>query len=168
MGCGIGWSDGDGDLPQYLYQWQRWVVDRYENIVGETGNKLGPGNFVRGTSIRVQVTPFDGYATGTPVPGTLVISNSPPSVGSVALAPVIAYNHTDLTGTPQDLADADGDSVTAHYQWQKWNATANDWADLDGQTASTLAASFFAKHDRLNLVVRPWDGLDHGLSLIHI
>ncbi|HIE94598.1 MAG TPA: hypothetical protein EYQ83_17705, partial [Acidobacteria bacterium] len=84
-----GWSDPDGDPAGYLYQ---WYADTTQ-VAGATSDTWVPATYppanVPGTSIWVEVTPWDGFTPGLPVVGTAVL-NTPPTVSGVYITPTSA------------------------------------------------------------------------------
>lgn len=79
-----GWLDPDGDPEGYQYQW-------YINgsaVVGATASTLADTYIVRGDSVYVDVTPWDGNSAGNVVTSnTLVVQNSLPTAPVVAVTP---------------------------------------------------------------------------------
>ncbi len=68
-------ADADGDFLHYTYQWEKNGVILAE----EKSEALKSGQFKKGDSIVVTVTPEDGGAVGIPKKSEpIVISNSPP------------------------------------------------------------------------------------------
>ena len=82
-----GWTDADGDVEGYQYQWYKNNVA----IGGATSGTLAGSNFAKGDSITVSATPYDGIGTGSAVTsGARVISNTAPVVSSaVASSPAM-------------------------------------------------------------------------------
>ncbi|NMC04064.1 MAG: hypothetical protein GYA24_02570, partial [Candidatus Lokiarchaeota archaeon] len=104
-----GWSDADGDAPQYTYRWFR----NGTVIPGQTGSTLTGSSFNKGDSIVVEITPFDGTTSGTPRNSTAVsILNSAPQAPT-SLTPRAT---TDLTPfiSWTGFSDPDGDTLQ-HY-----------------------------------------------------
>jgi hypothetical protein len=72
-------SDADGDSVNYTYQWEKNGVILNE----EKKDILEKGQFKKGDSIAVVVTPDDGESTGIPRKSEpMIISNSPPVIVS--------------------------------------------------------------------------------------
>jgi len=68
-------SDADGDSIQYTYQWEKNRVI----LTGEKNETLPRGQFKKGDSIAVTVTPNDSESTGILKKSeSIIISNSPP------------------------------------------------------------------------------------------
>jgi len=145
-----GWSDADGDVAQYLYQWQKWNGASWQDILGATSSTLDPDNFVKGDQIKVICTPFDGEDYGTSTEDSITISNSPPSAPVIDLTPDFPVTTDDLVciiTTPS--IDPDGDPVTYTYEWYK-----NDILQLT-YTTNTLPASATTVGDVWKCVVTP-------------
>ncbi len=71
-------SDADGDSVHYTYQWEKNGI-----FLGERNDTLQRGQFKRGDSIAVAVTPDDGESLGTPKKSeTIIVSNRPPVIVS--------------------------------------------------------------------------------------
>ena len=110
-----GFSDPDGDPESEAYQW-------YLNgtaIVGATDVTLDGTYFVKGDSVTVEVSPFDGFDYGSAVTsGARVIQNSTPSAPGVDVTPNYPEDDAELTCTVAVAStDADGDSLTYTYSW---------------------------------------------------
>jgi hypothetical protein len=72
-------SDADGESVHYIYQWEKNGVVLSE---GKNGTLQG-GQFKKGDSIAVTVTPEDGESIGNPKKSEpIIISNSPPIIVS--------------------------------------------------------------------------------------
>ncbi len=152
-----GWSDPDGDLPAYRYQWKKDGA----NIAGATSSTLTGGNFEKGDVIRCEVTPWDGSDTGSPkVSSPVTIRNSSPSVTSASVSPVTAYTDTTLTASAAGWTDEDDDVPGYRYQWR------TNGAAIPGAVEGSLTGDFFSKSDVISCEVTPWDGEENGDSVI--
>ena len=95
-----------------------WYVDG--SPVAETSSSLeGSVYFDRDQSVYVEVTPDDGYETGTPLASALlVVSNSPPEAPEIFLEESGSSDPADLLcGVEEEAADADGDAVSYAFRW---------------------------------------------------
>ena len=72
----IGWSDPDGDPEGYVYQWQKYVNETWQDIQDANSQTLEPQHFQAGDSIRVWCTPYDGQTYGTPKNDPITITNN--------------------------------------------------------------------------------------------
>jgi PKD repeat protein len=145
-----GWSDADGDVAQYLYQWQKWNGASWQDILGATSSTLGPDNFLKEDQIKVICTPFDGEDYGASKEDTITISNSPPSAPVIDVTPDFPVTTDDLVCiiiTPS--IDPDGDPVTYTYEWYK-----NDILQ-PAYTTNTVPASATTVGDVWKCVVTP-------------
>ena len=144
------WYDEDGDLEDYLWQWQIWdeATTAWVDITGATTDTLESAGFNAGDQIKVICTPYDGSEEGTAVEDSITISG-----GIVSIDPDPAYTDSDLTAVPAHWT-AETDSFT--YQWQIWDGTA--WLDLAGETTETLASTYFVKDDQIQVVCTPYSG----------
>ena len=61
---------------------------------------------------------------------TVTVANDAPVAGTVSITPASPTTNQTLTATPAGFTDADGDSLTYHYQWF------NNGSPLAGETAS--------------------------------
>ena len=138
--------DGDADVSTLA-----WTVN---GSAAGSGSSPGLG-FIGGDTVTCTVTPFDGVDAGTPVAGSIVISNSPPVLDEVTLAPDPAYEGDTLLCAPGSYADDDGDSASFSYVW--------DVAGVDpGIHTSTLSSSWFDRDESVVCGVTPSDGSDAG------
>lgn len=128
-----GWSDPDGDAEGYEYQWSVNGTP----ISGAIDSTLAGTWFVKGDSVTVDVTPYDGRDHGVAVTsGTRVIQNSGPSTPGVDLTPNYPEDDDELVCTVSSAStDADGDSISYTYAW-----TVNGVASAI--TTSTVASSY--------------------------
>ena len=145
-------ADGDSVFPQYS-----WLLNGA--TLGTSSNAISGQFFNKGDSIQCGITPFDGSDMGTIVYSLPVtIGNTPPTIASVAISPSIATINSTLTCNIFGLADDDGDTVNANYQWF-----------IDGvliaHTGSTLNSSFFSSGQTIQCSVTPNDGEDSGSSV---
>lgn len=147
-----GWSDPDGDAEAYRYQ---WYVDGA--AAGSNEPTLGGAAFVRGQSVYVDVTPFDGAAYGTTLTSAVrTILNSAPTTPTVGILPVRPEDDDTLTCSVSTAAtDADGDAVSYAYAWTRNGAAT-------GIVSSTVDPSYTAEGDIWSCTVTPSDGTDTG------
>ena len=144
-----GWADADGDAVDYRYQW--WVNGGA--VSGATEVTLTGSNFVKGNSVYVVVTPWDGEDLGSSVTSaTRMITNSAPSTPVVAVTPATPEREDDLTCTASST-DADGDSMVATYSW-----TVNGAASA--VATSTVAEADTENGDTWACIVTVSDGTD--------
>lgn len=143
--CGwSGWSDNDGDVDQSTIA---WTID---GVASGTGTTL-PGPFDAGSNVTCTVTPFDGFSAGTALSDTVTITNTPPVVSTVTLAPDPAFTDDTLAVVVSSY-DADGDALSVTYTWYV-NGT------LIAATGSTLDGSWFDRDDDVYVVVEADDGI---------
>jgi hypothetical protein len=141
-------GDADTDTVTVSYAWK---VDG-TTVNGATTNQLTGTSFNRGQVVQCIATPNDGTANGAPATASVTIANSPPSYVSVSIVPSLLYTDTDALASPSTPYDPDGDAVTARYQWYKGGVAIN------GETASTLSSSLYARGDTIYVIVTPYDG----------
>ncbi len=155
----VGWTDPDGDGPQYAYQW-------YVNEVavnGATTSSLAPSNFTANDSVKVRVTPSDtcglGCGNGIPVDSVPVtVGNGVPTFTNVSLNTTSPSEVLAPVATPAGYSDPDGDLEGTHvFKWFKKVGGAGSWTEIVGQTTNTLGASYYAKTDALKVEAYPVD-----------
>jgi len=140
-------EDPEGDSITYEVQ---WVVNDREIPAGD-GSLLKSGNFKKGDSIRVKVTPSDGKTRGKPFLSPVVrINNSPPVLEKVWIEPKVVRAQ-DQVKVVIESSDKDKDFVYYTYQWEK-NGTI-----LTEEKAETLESGQFKKGDSLSVIVTPDD-----------
>src|SRR5206468_821589 len=127
-----GFTDADNDTLSHVYQGYKDGVA----IAGATA--LSPYTTLfrsgdRGDVIKVDVYATDGYGgTSGNAENTVTVVNSAPSAGTVAIMPTSPTTNQTLTAAPSGFGDADGDTLTYHYQWSK------NGAAITGAKGSTL------------------------------
>ncbi len=144
-----GWSDPDGDTEAYEYQWSL----NGTAISGATDVTLAGDYFVKGDSVTVDITPYDGRDRGTAVTsGTRVIQNSTPTAPSVDVTPNYPEDDDDLLCTITIAStDADGDALTYTYAW-----TVNGVASA--VTSDTVAEAYTSDGETWVCTVTASDG----------
>jgi hypothetical protein len=146
-------QDPDGDVISLRYLW----IKNNEEIPLENSQVLKSGNFHKGDSIKVIVTPSDGKTDGSPVSTPPVrIADSPPVVREVWIEPRVAYANDHLEVHTKDF-DADGDQVSCTFQWEK-NGIA-----VWGEKTGVLEAGKFKKGDTLVAIAIPDDRETRGI-----
>ena len=113
-----GWVDSDGDTEGYLYQWQKYNVDTWDDISGVTDSTLDSSNFELGDQIKVICTPDDGTDTGTPMEAEVSITafnydagidvkpgseENPINLKSKGVIPVAIYTTESFDATTVDI-----------------------------------------------------------------
>ncbi len=141
-----GFEDVDGDADVSTIN---WTIDGM--LVG-TGDTLATG-FSRGDGVVCTVTPGDGITTGDPVSATVTVSNTAPSIASVAISPEDPQSGDTLTCSYTDFTDADGDADASTISWTINGSPAG--------TGTTLSGGFVGG-DELACTVTPDDGTDAG------
>ncbi len=141
-------QDPDSDPVVYYCQWLR----NNEEIIGSDKETLECDDFKKGDLIQVQVTPFDGKANGKSFLSSPVkIANSPPAVQEVRIEPKVPYANDNLKVFVNG-SDADGDSITCNYQWEKKGII------LSEEKKDILERGQFKKGDWIAVTVFPDDG----------
>lgn len=140
-----GWSDIDGDAPGYVYRW-------YVNNVADAGTTtLNGTRFRRGDAVLCEVTPYDGFAFGTPVRSAPVtVLNSAPTVTSATLDRLAPVEGNTVGVLFTGVSDPDSDPLTYAYTWFV--------NGVQAATSTTLPSSLFARGDTIYAVVVISDG----------
>ncbi len=117
-----GWSDPDGDVAGYRWQWRRWSNEQWQDIAGATDSTLDGTAVEVGDRIQVVCTPWDGAAEGAPVTAEIVISDAPPEVSIEAPADgsSSAQRTIEVTGSAGD--DSAVDRVEVRVNGGEWFA----------------------------------------------
>ncbi|MDP6935535.1 MAG: PKD domain-containing protein, partial [Myxococcota bacterium] len=107
-------TDADGDEVTLAYQWS---VNG--GVIDSLGSALDGSNFEKGDQVAVQVTPFDGEASGVAVTGgPVTVVNTPPTAPGLGWTPEPPSEDADLQClVSEPSVDADLDSVTYAFQW---------------------------------------------------
>ena len=113
---GVGFSDADGELEDWLYS---WTVDGTP-VASATGPTLLGADFDRDQAVVCSLQPWDGIEAGSTVSSAaLVISNSPPSPPLLQLEPTPEAEVIDDLACVVTVpgADVDGDPVEHEVRW---------------------------------------------------
>jgi hypothetical protein len=155
-----GWSDADGDAPDYAFSWYEVLADGTRvPVEGAQSGSLDASRFEAGDTIICTATPRNGNELGSPVTSNpAAMKNTPPSLASAALTPASAYAGSTLSCSPQGFSDADGHSPVYRYSWTR-NGTPVTGA------LQTLSGPFL-KGDRYRCLVIPGDGFDEGATVL--
>ncbi len=147
-------KDADGDKVRYRIT---WLKDR-------SPQKRLKKDFVRSRLTAkdqrwtVVVVPFDGEVTGAPARTSLVVENTPPGPARISLVPATP-SVTDPVSVKviKPGRDADGDKVTYFYRWL------SDENELNlPESDSTMPERMVRKHQKLEVEVTSFDGLERG------
>ena len=147
-------ADADEDSVSLSYVWKRTPEGGAEETTAYAESYVPGEATAKNETWTVEVTPFDGEASGETGSATAVISNTPPEVTEVTLAQEAVYTEDDIEAAVT-AQDADGDPVTLSYKWTVNGSPKND-------TDDTLDHDQFEKGDSVVLTVTPNDGLQDG------
>ncbi|MEC9072245.1 MAG: hypothetical protein VX938_07705, partial [Myxococcota bacterium] len=150
-----GWSDEDGDPPDYLFAWsvQGEVLD------GADEQTLTGDHFDKGQLVLCIVTPTDGSEEGgTHTSNPIQIDNSPPSLSGAEVSPPTGGKGTTFTCQVNGHGDADeGDPELTTYTWLIGDEP------IDGAIESTVVPGDSGYHGaQLRCQATPFDGTDYG------
>ena len=141
------WTDADGDIPTYSYQWKRGTTN-----VGTNSPTYTLTSADVHASITIVVTANDGFtgsSTGTSLPTTVSnaapINTVAPAIGGTALVGNI------LSASTGTWTDADGDTPTYSYQWKRGTTNV-------GINAATYTLGSADAHSNITVVVTANDG----------
>ena len=126
---------------------------------------INPLNPSKGDVVTVEASPNDGTVNGALVSNTVTVANSAPVVTNVVISPSSPTTNQTITATPT-ATDADGDTITFAYQWQK-KVGAGSFTNIPGATTASLDLSIAGngdKTDELRVLVTPNDGTVNGAS----
>ena len=147
------WTALDGDAAGYTYVWYLNGIQ----IPGATGATLLSPLFNKGDLLAVEVTPFDGEDSGTPVmsPNRLVW-NTPPTQPQVQIQPGTPDTSNDLLcGFAVLSTDLDGDTISYTFEWTRNGFTT-------ANSTNTVPSSDTVLGDTWTCIVTPHDGEDAG------
>ncbi|HEY4715845.1 MAG TPA: putative Ig domain-containing protein [bacterium] len=147
-------EDSDGDVVKLSY---RWLVNN--GGLPNTGDSLPPGEFKKGDTVTVVVTPNDGKIDGEAVSVSVQIGNIAPEVRSVKFQPAVPTARDNIQAIAEAV-DPDGDSVELKYAWTV------DGRVLEGENANTLPGRYFKKGVEVVVEVIPSDDESTGVSLL--
>ncbi|HET8540348.1 MAG TPA: hypothetical protein VFL83_10800, partial [Anaeromyxobacter sp.] len=144
-------ADPDGDVLTYRYAWTR-DGQRFEAPPDQA--QIPRGVAKKGQRWAVEVVASDGEAESPSVRHQAVIADTAPGPTAVALCdgPVPAGTVPQARITLAAF-DADGDPITYRHEW-----TVNGKAIASAQGNARLSSPALRKHDRVRVVVTPWDG----------
>lgn len=129
----------------------RWYVN---SILVSTNSSLDTSLFVKGDSIIIEVTAYDGQAYGNSINSTTrTVLNSVPIISDLIILPTTAYTTSSLNAS-YTFTDADNDNDFSTFRWYK-NETLI-------YTGSILNSSYFTKDENITLIITPNDGTDDG------
>jgi len=143
--------DPDGDVVTYRYAWTR---DGERHPVPPEQAFIPRGVARRGQRWAVEVVPNDGEADGPAVRHEAVVADTAPGPTAVTLCdgPVPAGT-VPQARLALAASDPDGDPVAYRHEW-----TVNGKPVPAASGQARLAAPALRKHDRVRVVVTPWDG----------
>ncbi len=154
LSASVATADEDGDTVYLSYEWY------VSGTLTSTDETLSGDVFDKGDTVHVVVTPSDGTDDGAAVTSdTATVVNTTPVISSVSLSPEECYTDDTITATVVS-SDEDGDPITITYSWTVDGVVVGASGDtLDG-------ASWFDKHEEVQVTVTPNDGDVDGESLV--
>jgi len=144
-----GYTDADGDADASTFAWD------VSGVSAGSGASLS-GGFADGDWVTCTVTPDDGSDTGTAVTASVLVGNSAPSIGSVAITPDPAVAGDTLTCAYSGYSDPEGDADASTIAWDVGGTAVG--------SGSTLSTGF-GRDDLVTCTVTPSDGTDTGTAV---
>jgi len=152
--------DGDADMVDYTYEW-------YVNgISAGSDSPLLDGAvwFEKDDEVEVDVTPFDGHASGDTVRfGPAIVGNAPPEGLAISISPEFpdAADDALVCTVDSEAEDPDEDTVFYTFSWLRdgvpfYGATTTD------EPGDTVAAGVPVEGEEWTCEVMPSDGEDSG------
>jgi hypothetical protein len=143
--------DADGDVVTYRYTWTR-DGQRFDAPPHQA--QIPRGVARKGERWAVEVVANDGEADSAAVRREVVVTDTAPGPVAIALCDgPVASGTVPQARIVAAAQDADGDAVTYRHEW---TLNGKALAAMQGQTS--LTAPPLRKHDRVQVVVTPWDG----------
>jgi hypothetical protein len=157
------WTDADGDIRTYTYQWYRADDNSGTNLAAIAGATTASRTLTTSDAhkyLRVVVTANDGRGgTQTATSAYTQVANSAPVN---VVAPSISGTATignALSTTNGTWTDADGDSRTYTYQWYRADDNSGtNAAAIGGATAASYTLTASDAHKYLRVVITANDG----------
>ncbi len=150
----VGWDDPEGDAEAYRYAWYHGgTLDK-----GQTTSTYPYASFVKGDTLRCEVTPYDDYDDGDSVSSpTVTIENTAPTQPTVTITPASPEPEDTLVCTvkPGSSTDDDGDSISFSYAWVQNGSTTS-------YTSASVSDTATAHNDIWECLITPSDGEDDG------
>jgi hypothetical protein len=131
------------DPSKCSFEWRRngFVVD------GASRSELEPSMFAKGDSISVLVSvPATAGGRARTLRGEARVANSPPRIGSVGIAMVVAASGPELQAKV-DCVDPDGETPGLTYEWFL------NGAPVEGVRSGSLSATGLARGDHVTVAV---------------
>ncbi|GAB2523953.1 FG-GAP repeat domain-containing protein [Microbulbifer agarilyticus] len=141
-------SDSDGDTLSFDVSWRV----NGTLVEGQTSEYLSSTYFSSGDKVTFSLTASDGQDSTT-ADAEIVISNTPPWITQIGVAPEEPNTTTDISVSVIGN-DIDEQTLTTSFQWY-----VNDQA-ISNSDASTLASTHFSKDDIVKVDITVSDGED--------
>jgi len=112
--CEATGSDPDGETPEASFE---WTLDSSGELLGTQAQlQLVPGQAPPGDQVRCEVVATDSQGATDSASVAVTIENTPPSVTTVEVTPLPAFNGAAITclGSGED---PDTDTLTFSYEW---------------------------------------------------
>jgi putative Ig domain-containing protein len=145
-------DDLDRDALTFTF---KWIVNDYDHPE-EASPTFHPESLSRGDRLAVEVIPYDGKVSGSPVRSeAVVVGNTPPAIRTLTIQPSGAKVGDRLVATV-DGGDIDGEDVRYTYRWSH-----NNQVVAEGDQA-TLETTGFSRGDVIAVSVTPHDRGSQG------
>jgi hypothetical protein len=157
------WTDADGDIRTYTYQWYRADDNSGTNLAAIAGATTASRTLTTSDAhkyLRVVVTANDGRGgTQTATSAYTQVANSAPvNVVAPSISGTAAVGNALFT-TTGTWTDADGDSLTYTYLWYRADdASGTNAAAIGGATSASYTLTVGDAHKYLRADVTANDG----------
>jgi hypothetical protein len=149
--CAATASDPD-ETPTITYAWSLGGVP----VATGPTYTLGRNGEVRGDTVVCAATARDGDGATDVGTASVTLTNTPPTLTSLSLAPLAPLAGDEVVCTALGAADLDGDPVSVSYAWTRNGRAAGSGATYAGELQSG---------DSLSCTATPSDGVANGTAL---
>ena len=113
MECSFEANDADGEDLTATYSW----THNGSEVGTESTLQLNPTDYTSNDLVVCTVTVEDGFGGTASDSAEVIVDNTAPIIGSVAITPEMTYSTDVLTCVASDVVDGEGHEVTLTYEW---------------------------------------------------